>query len=96
MATAITFLTYNILKVVYIQYRFKMQPFTIETIKTLLVLLIVVFLGSNIEIFPHLPLISIVVKSSIITVLLALGFYGFRVKAEILDVPKKLLKKDKT
>ena len=26
MATAITFLTYNILKVVYIQYRFKMQP----------------------------------------------------------------------
>ena len=96
IATAITFLTYNILKVVYIQYRFKMQPFTIETIKTLLVLLIVGFLGSYIEIFPQFPLISIVVKSSIIAVLLTLGLYGLKVKAEILDVPKNLLNKVKS
>ena len=92
IATAITFLTYNVLKVVYIKYRFKMQPFTLETIKTLLVLLIVGFLGSYIDIFPQWPLISIAVKSIVVAILLSLGFYGLKVKAEILDVPKNILK----
>lgn len=94
MATAITFLTYNILKVAYIQYRFKMQPFTSETIKSILVLLIVGVLGSYIDIFPHWPLISIGAKSIIVSLLLALGFYGFKVKAEILELPKKVLRKN--
>ena len=94
IATAITFLTYNILKVVYIQYRFKMQPLTAETIKSIIVLLIAGFVGSYIEIFAQFPLISIVVKSIIVAVILAIGFYGLKVKAEILDVPKKVLKKN--
>ena len=94
IATAITFLTYNVLKVVYIQYRFKMQPFTFETIKSVIILLIVGVIGTYIEIFAQLPLISIVIKSLIISILLAIGFYGLKVKAEILELPIKLFKKD--
>lgn len=93
IATAITFLLYNLLKIVYIKFRFKMQPFTIETVKSILVLTIVGVIGSNLDIFSANPLLSIIVKSSIIAILLALGFYGLRVKAEILDVPRKLIKK---
>ena len=93
MATAISFLIYNILKLIYIQYRFKMQPFTIETIKTILVLVITGAIGGYFEVLPQSPLISIVVKSFFIAALLAIGFYGLKVKAEILDVPMKILKK---
>ena len=95
MATAITFFTYNILKVVYIHYRFSIQPLTVETLKSVIVLLIAGLIGSYLDILPQLPLISIVVKSIIAGVLLAIGFYGLKVKAEILDVPIKLLNKDK-
>lgn len=93
IATAITFLTYNILKVVYIQYRFKMQPFTTETIKSILILLIVGFIGSYIDIFSQIPLVSIIVKSIVVAILLIIGFYGFKVKAEILDVSRNFFKK---
>ncbi len=95
IATAITFLTYNILKVVYIQYRFSIQPLTIETFKSVIVLLIAGVVGSYLDIFPQLPLISIAAKSIIVVLVLALGFYGFKVKAEILEVPKKVFKKDR-
>jgi O-antigen/teichoic acid export membrane protein len=92
MATAITFLIYNILKVVYIYYRFKMQPFTIETIKSIIILIITGLIGSYIEILPQNPIIDIILKSIIVAIVLIIGFYGFRVKAEILDVPRKMLK----
>lgn len=93
MATAITFLTYNIIKVVYIQYRFKMQPFTSETLKSIVILIIVGILGVYLDIFPQWPLISIVSNSIIVLLLLAIGLYGFKVKAEILDLPKKIFRK---
>jgi O-antigen/teichoic acid export membrane protein len=93
VATAITFLTYNILKVVYIEYRFKMQPFTIETIKSIIVLIITGLIGSYIEIFPQIPLLSIILKSIIIAILLIIGFYGLKVKAEVLDIPRNIFKR---
>lgn len=93
MATAITFLTYNIIKVVYIQNRFKMQPFTSETLKSMGIIILVGILGGYLDIFPQWPLISILSKSIIVSLLLAMGFYGFKVKAEILDLPKKIFRK---
>jgi len=91
MATAITFLIYNILKVIYIQYRFKMQPFFNETLKSIFILIIVGVIGSYIEVVPQKPFLSIIVKSISIIIFLLIGFYGLKVKAEILDVPKKLI-----
>lgn len=93
IATAITFLLYNIIKTIYVQFRFKMQPFTIETFKSIIVLTLVGIIGSKLNILNDYPFISILVKSSIIAVLLIVGFYGFRIKAEILEIPRKLLKR---
>jgi len=63
IATAITFLTYNLLKVVYVKYRFNMQPFFIETFKGLMVIILATVIGGYITILPQMPFISIVIKS---------------------------------
>ena len=93
MATAITFLTYNVLKVVYIKWRFKISPFDVQTVKSLIVLILSVFLGRMISIIPEYPSLEIIIKSVIILLVLATGLYTLRVKAEILDLPKKVFKK---
>jgi len=93
MATAITFLIYNILKATYIKYRFKIHPFTLETIKSIAILLIVHTIASKIDFYENLPLVSIILKSIIILLLFVIGFYGLKVKAEILEVPKKIIKR---
>jgi hypothetical protein len=72
-----------------------MQPFTIETFKSLLILLVTFFIGGFIVLFPENPLLSIIMNSIVISILLIIGFYGIKVKAEILEVPKKLFKKIK-
>jgi O-antigen/teichoic acid export membrane protein len=95
MATAITYGFYNLLKVIYINHRFKMQPFTIETFKSLLILIVVFFIGGFIVLFPEHPMLSIISKSIIISILMIIGFYGIKVKAEILEMPKKLLNRFK-
>jgi len=91
MATAITFLIYNILKVLYIEHRFRIHPFNIESIKSILVIISIGIIGPNLSIFPQWPLVSIVLKSLVIIILFIIGLYGLKVKAEILELPKTIL-----
>jgi O-antigen/teichoic acid export membrane protein len=93
IATSITFFTYNILKTIYIQFRFKIQPFTIDTLKSLLVLFLVTLGASMITISEDHAILSILSKSIIIALLMAIGFYGLKVKAEVLDVPGRVIKR---
>ena len=93
IATSITFFTYNILKTIYIQFRFKIQPFTTDTLKSLLVLFLVTLGASMITISEDHAILSILSKSIIIALLMAIGFYGLKVKAEVLDVPGRVIKR---
>jgi O-antigen/teichoic acid export membrane protein len=93
MATAITFFIYNILKTGYIKFRFNIQPFSMDTIKSVAILILVMAISYQIRIFETHAFFSIIVKSILISILLAIGFYGLNVKAEILDVPGKILKR---
>jgi len=93
IATAITFLVYNIFKVIYVKYRFNMQPFTLESIKTVSILIIIGILTNYIEIFIEIPILSIITKSLISLLFLAIAFYGLKVKAEILDFPMEIYKR---
>jgi O-antigen/teichoic acid export membrane protein len=95
MATALSFLIYNLLKTIYIKHRFDLQPFTIESLKSLLILVVIGVLGSQISILSDLPFISIIIKSALITLLLVIGFYSLKVNAEILDLPLKIFKRFK-
>jgi O-antigen/teichoic acid export membrane protein len=93
MATSITFFLFNLMKTIYIEYRFKMQPFTMESIKSLIILIIVTLIGSKIVLLEDQAFISIILKSIIISILMIVAFYGLKVKAEILDVPGKIFKR---
>jgi O-antigen/teichoic acid export membrane protein len=93
IATAITVFIYNLLKVSYVKWRFNTLPFNNSTIKTVIIFAVVGFLGTLID-FKNLgPFLSIAIKSGIIIIMLAIGFYGLNVKAEILDLPKELIKR---
>ncbi len=93
IATAITYLIYNTLKVIYIKWRFKSDPFSISYFKTVLILLVIGVIGNMIILFPENPLLSILIKTLLFSLMLLFGFYGLKVKAEILDLPLKLIKK---
>lgn len=71
LATFIAVFVYNISKLLFVQYAFKMTPFTSYTLKTLLLIIsgVAVFYFWN---FPFHPLVNIGLKSFLIA-----GFYGY-------------------
>lgn len=93
IATAITYFIYNAIKVIYIKWRFKSDPFSFSYFKTVLILLVIGAIGNVITLFPEDPILSVLIKTILFSLLLIIGFYGLKVKAEILDLPRKLMKK---
>jgi len=93
MATAITFLIYNLIKIIYIQKVFKINPFNFETLKSIGILIFLLIIGSYLTIYSAHPIISILIQSMLLAIFIIALFYGLKVKAEILDVPQKVWKR---
>ena len=90
-ATCITIFLYNTIKVLFVYNKFKIHPFTASTIK---VLVLIVFCGLAFYFwdFPFHPILSIGLKSLLISLLYGFIVYNFNLSEDISSLINKLLK----
>jgi O-antigen/teichoic acid export membrane protein len=91
LATLIAVLVYNTIKVLFVKIKFNMLPFTIETLKITVVLILCVLVFYFWE-FPFNPYVNIVLKSSVIGVVYALLIHKLKVSKDISEMLMKYLK----
>ncbi len=90
-ATFIAMLLYNFSKIAYVKYKFGMLPFTVDTLKTfiLIVVLVAAFYFWD---FPFHPIINIGLKSVLITAIYVLVVYKYNFSEDITSILKKVFK----
>ncbi len=82
IASFLAFFVYNTTKLVYVQLKFAIQPITKETIKVI-VLLVLLSLLFYFIVLPFHPIINIVVKSALVAVSYAFVLYYFRISEDV-------------
>jgi len=91
IASFIAFVIYGTLKLWYVYKKFRMQPFTIKTWNTFLLILVVSF-GFYFWEFSFHPIINITLKSIIVSVLYVFASYKFNLSEDITGILNKILK----
>nr|WP_299799257.1 polysaccharide biosynthesis C-terminal domain-containing protein [uncultured Maribacter sp.] len=90
IASFSAFFIYNTLKLGYVKSKFKMLPFTNETLKVLALLLVIGVIFSSFSLSFH-PLVNIAIKS-ILMILLYVGvLYKFKISEDVYGVLHKFL-----
>jgi len=92
IASFSAFFIYNSLKLVYVKSKFGIQPFTNETLKVT-ALLIALGLTFYFLDFPFHPILNIVLKGILISVLFIGMIYRFKISKDVFGVLTKILKK---
>ena len=90
-ATFLAVILYNTAKLVFVNYKFKMQPLTSATAKTFILILILIAAFYFWE-FPFHPLINIALKSIIVSLLYLVSVHVFELSDDISNAIKKYLK----
>jgi O-antigen/teichoic acid export membrane protein len=92
VATFISIRVYNMAKVIFVYVKFKMLPFTVNTAKTLVLILVLIAVLYFWE-FPFHPIINIGLKSIVISLGYGLAVYIFNFSEHITGILDKVLKK---
>ncbi len=92
IASFMAFFIYNTLKLYYVKSKFHISPFTIETVKVFALLLIVGVLFYAFQFSFH-PIVNIILKSSLISVMYVGILYRFKISEDVYGVLSKFLKK---
>ncbi|MBT8376478.1 MAG: oligosaccharide flippase family protein [Bacteroidia bacterium] len=90
-ATFLAVFLYNSAKLIYVKYKLDLQPFTMHTVKTA-ILIAVMFVLFYYWDFPFHPIINITLKSLIIVGLYVYVVYRSNLSDDISSIIKKLLK----
>jgi len=88
IATVISLLLYSLSKIVVVQWKFKMHPFTFETLKVFL-LLCVLGLGFYFWDFTFHPVLNIALKSALLCIIYLLVVLGGKFSEDLNDLFKK-------
>jgi O-antigen/teichoic acid export membrane protein len=90
LATLLTIMLYNTVKFVFVVKKLKLFPFTLHTVRSLVVLIVVfgVFYAWD---FPFHPIINIVFKSALVAPLYLFAHYYLRVSEEVNEVIDRFL-----
>lgn len=91
-ATLISVMVYNTIKLVFVVKKMNLYPFTINTTKSFGII-IAVFLAFYFWDFPFQPIVNIVVKSILITLVYVFANYKLAVSAEVNQVIRKFISK---
>ncbi len=91
-ATFIAMCLYNCSKIVFVKYKFKIQPFTINTAKTFTLLLVLIVAFYFWEFSFH-PIVNIILKSILISLCYVFVVYRFNLSEDITAILNKLLNK---
>lgn len=90
-ATFLAVAVYNTIKIYFVKRKFNMMPFTTDTVKVALLLLLMVGLFYFWE-FPFYPLINIALKSALITLVYILIIFKMKVSDDISALIRKYLR----
>ncbi|WP_435313286.1 lipopolysaccharide biosynthesis protein [Cellulophaga fucicola] len=93
-ATFIAIASFNFAKIMYVYAKFKMHPFSIDTLKVLLILSALGGLFYFINFNFH-PIVNIVLKSILISIVYVLVLYKLRVSEDVYSIVSSYLKKKK-
>ena len=92
LATLISVFIYNTIKLVFVVKKMKLFPFTVNTLKSFSII-IGVFLAFYFWDFDFHPIVSIAIKSVLITLVYGLLNYKLKISEDINEVAQKLFKK---
>ena len=90
-ATFMAMLLYNFSKIAYVKYKFNLLPFTINTLKAFVMILVLAGTFYFWD-FPFHPIINIGLKSIIITAIYVLVLYKYNLSDDISAILKKVFK----
>jgi O-antigen/teichoic acid export membrane protein len=91
-ATFTAIFIYNTIKLVYVKIKFGIQPFTMETLKVLALLIVVIALFSALQFAFH-PIVNILLKGLLISVFYIGVLYRFRISEDVFGLLSKYLKR---
>ncbi len=91
IATALTLFVFNILKLVFLWHKFKIQPFRLNTLWLLLIGLVVLSLNYWLPTFQNIY-IDIIVRSSFISLAYILPVYYFKISSDLNILLNKIKK----
>jgi O-antigen/teichoic acid export membrane protein len=89
-ASFIAVVIYNSIKLIYVQLKFKIQPFTKETIKVVFLLIVVCVLFYALQ-FPFHPVVNITLKSLLICTMYIGILYRFKISEDVFGILTKYL-----
>lgn len=92
LATFIAIFAYNSIKLWYVKAKFGILPFTIDTVKVIFLLLVVGFAFYFVSL-PFNPILNILIKSLVITILYVLVIYRFKISEDVYAVLHKVIGK---
>ncbi len=90
LATFLAIVIYNTLKLIFVKMKLKMQPFSFTTIKVLILLTVLSFGFYYVEFSFH-PMVNIILKSILLSLLYLFLVYKFKFSKDINDQLKKYL-----
>jgi O-antigen/teichoic acid export membrane protein len=94
IASASGSLIYNFSKFSFIYYKFKFQPYTLKSLLVLSVIFLVNFIGYLMPELSYNPMVNVLVKGILVSVLYIGAIYQFKISPEIFEMVKqKLFKK---
>ena len=94
LATLLVVFVFSTFKIIYINKKLRMQPFTIKTLQVLILTIVLFISFYFIEISLH-PIVNIGIKSFIVTLLYVLIIYRMNISQEVNVLLNKLLAKIK-
>jgi O-antigen/teichoic acid export membrane protein len=90
LATFLAIIIYNTLKLVFVKIKLKMQPFSFATIKVLILLTVLSFGFYYVDFTLH-PIVNIILKSILLSLIYLFLVYKFKLSKDINDQLKKYL-----
>lgn len=90
LATFLAIFIYNILKLIYVKQKFDLQPFSTDSFKVLVLLILISALFYFIQ-FPFHPILNIVLKSILICAIYIGILYRFKISEDVFGILSKFL-----
>ncbi len=93
IASFLAFFMYNSVKLLYVKFKFKMTPFTSETLKVLGLLAAIAAIFYFIR-FPFHPIFNIALKGTLMSILYLLVLYRFRISEDVYGILNRFLRRN--
>ena len=92
LSTLIVIFVFTFFKIIYLKYKLKIQPYSLSTLKVLILIAILFFITDSVN-FNDNYLVEIIVKSASVSAVYIILIYAMGISDEINSVIKKILSK---